>query len=122
MHIDFYFASTTRNRFEQSLPEGIATLWDTTFAMNAQGKTLNLRTFLKKDCQGVTAVGGVDFGCEAFDVMIGVGAVGPFVSVRPDTQLKVEATRSSFSGDEAQHVEVFALLFVAQRDRRCQFC
>ena len=106
MHVDFDLAAGRGDGVEECLPEGIAALGDAALAMDAHGEAGDLRAVLEDEGEGIAAVGGVRFGREAGDVVVGVRAVGPLVGVGPDAELEVHAAASGFGGDKLEGFEV----------------
>src|ERR1700759_891710 len=49
------------------------------------------------------------------NVMIGLRAIRPFVSMRPNAQLEIQSARGSLPGDELQHIHVLFALARLQR-------
>src|SRR5581483_2472225 len=120
MHVDLDRPAGACDSFEERLPEGIAALRDAALAMNAHGESLNLRTLLQNDCQCIAAVSGVRFRRKTIDMVIGIRASRPFVGMRPDAQLKMQAALAGLGGDKLQHLEVAIPLVIAERHRLWQ--
>ena len=98
------------NGLEERLPEGVATLGDSAFAVDAQCEPGDLRAVLEDGSEGIAAVGGVGLRREANDVVVGVGTVGPLIGVGPDAELEVHAAPRGLGGDELQGFKI-ALAF-----------
>ena len=120
VHINLDGAAAARDSLEQRLPEIVTALGYAALAVHTHRQTLDLRTFLQQHRQRVAAVIRMRIGSESFDAVIGIGAVGPLVGVRPDSQLEVQSARRGLRGNEFESIQIHLPFVIAEHNRRRQ--
>ncbi len=60
---------------------------------------------LQQGGEPIAAIGSMRLGRQAGDPVVGVG-VGPFIGMRPESQVELHATRYSLVADEAQCLQI----------------
>jgi hypothetical protein len=88
--------------------------------MYAHGQPLNLRALLQQHRQRVAAICRVRLLRQPFDAVIRMRAVGPLVSMRPESQLEVQPARGGLRGNEFQRLQVHLPFAIAELNRRGQ--
>src|SRR4051794_38854946 len=114
MHVDFYFASTSRDAIKNRFPEIVAAFFYSAFAMDSECYSADAGTLLQNHSNGVPAVGSVCFGCKAFNCAIRIRTIDPNITMHPEAELKLHPACNGFLADEFQQLEISFALRVRQ--------
>ena len=114
VHIDGDSPATGGNSVKYGFPKVITSLVHTTFAMYPKSDPTNGRTGFQKFANGITAIGGMGFGRQPFDCIIGVRTVEPFIAMHPESQLKFHPTRNSLLTNVFEHFKVVVAFLVGK--------
>ena len=114
MKIELDLAAGEGDPLKDGAPEVVAAFADAAFTMGTYRNAADVRACFEQRSKRVARVGGVVLRSEAFDRVVGVGRVGPLITVGPDAKLKVDAMSDSLLTDEAQHLEIAIALSIGQ--------
>src|SRR6185369_629878 len=114
VQINLDAAATLADTVEDHSPEIIAAFGDAAFTMDAQGDAADGGTGLQQSRDRVPTVRAMGVAREAGDRIIWIGAVQPFVTVHPETEIELEAARNGLFADELQHFQIPVALGIGQ--------
>src|SRR5262249_38627988 len=90
VHVNLHAPARLDHPFEHCSPKAIIAFSDAALPMNTEGYTLDRRTLSQQRAERVAAISCMVLGCEAFDAVVGVRAVGPTISVSPNSELEMQ--------------------------------
>src|ERR1035438_1103005 len=116
MHVDFDCATASGDCLDESFPEWVASFGNPALAVDAHRYPLDIRALFQNDGESIATVARVGLRGQAFNVVVGIGAVRPLIGMGPDAELKMKSASSCFRGDIAQHLDIFAPLLLTDFD------
>src|SRR5205823_2861900 len=90
---------------KQGLPELVLAVGNATLAVHAKAQARNVRTRFQQRGERVAAVRRVGFRRQTGDSVVRV-RIGPFIGVRPEREIELQAALDGFVADEPQRVQV----------------
>src|ERR1700733_3523126 len=100
MHVNFDLAATAGDGFEERFPEGVASFRNTALPVYPKREPLNLWALLHDHGQSIAGIRCMVLGSQTIDTVMRTRTVRPLVSMRPDSQLKLQSPRARLRGNE----------------------